>query len=475
MELSNLESVVIDTSFRAALDRMAEQGRIATMQRDVDPKLEVAAIMKRMDGDQALHFPNVRGNDIPVVGNVLSCEKNCEAAFGLGFEGLRSLIDRALGSPLPPEGASHAPVQEVVQRDNIDIGQSLPALFHAPNDGGRYITAGIVITRDMETGVYNASYHRFQLIGPDRLAIKLDFGRHLRLAFERAKQQGKNLPIAIVIGADIALHFTAATMGSQMPEGADELAAAGGLSGRSLPVTWAVSQDLMVPADAEIVLEGEINVEETIAEGPFGEFVGFAAPAADAPVVNITAMTHRKSPIYHAINGYGRETIMLRKYVLEASLLRVLRTSIPIVEDVELTAGGLHRFHAVVKVRKKSQQDNGIQRNAILASFGALKDLDLVTVVDHDIDIHDPLDVEYAIATRMEASRDLILIPEARGHEYVRIGNGGIRTKLGIDATVPFEDIDEFRRVEFADALFEMDELTTDRAAIQSLIGDNPS
>src|SRR5262245_58689022 len=268
------------------------------------------------------------------------------------------------------------------------------------------------------------------------------------------------------VGADLALQFTAATMGSQMPESADELAVAGGLVGRALPVAPAVSQDLLVPAEAEFVIEGKILVDEVAPEGPFGEFVGFMAPADDAPVVKVTALTHRASPIYHAINGYGRETIMLRKYVLEASLLKVLRSAVPIVVDAEMTAGGLHRFHAVVQVRKETSQHEGLQRNAMLAAFGALKDLDLVIVVDDDIDIRDPLDVEYALATRMEAAKDLVLVPDARGHEYVRAGNNGIRAKLGIDATVPVEQKARFRRVEFAPVAVEGQLFSADREVL---------
>src|SRR5262249_22901925 len=199
------------------------------------------------------------------------------------------------------------------------------------------------------TGVYNASYHRLQLLGPNRTGIKLDFGRHLRLAFDRAKQKGQHLPIVVCIGADIALQYTAATMGSQMPENADELAVAGGLCGRPLPVAKAVTQDLLVPAETEIALEGRLRIDETVEEGPFGEFVGYLSPADVAPVFEVTALTHRDRPIYHAINGYGRETVMLRKYVLEASLLKVLQSAVPIVTDAEMTAGGLHRFHAIVQ------------------------------------------------------------------------------------------------------------------------------
>lgn len=439
-----------DTGFRPALSRLAADGRIHAFQGEADPHLQIASLMKKLDGKEVLLFPKVKGHGIPLVGNLLSCRENCESAFGRDFNGIREMIARALAEPMPPELVTKAPVQEMVTTSGFDLGEMLPALFHAPKDGGRYITAGIVVVRDPETGIYNASYHRLQLLGPDRLGIKLDFGRHLRLAYERAQRLGKPLPVAVCIGADLALHFTAATMGSQMPENMDELAVAGGLAGRPLAVIKAATQDVLVPAEAEFVLEGEILPGEQQPEGPFGEFIGFAAPAADAPVLKVSAVTHRVRPIYHAINGFGRETIMLRKYVLEASLLKVLRASVPIVTDAEMTAGGLHRFHAVVQVKKQTPQHDGLQRNAILASFGALKDLDLVIVVDEDIDIRDPADVEYALATRMEASSDLVVIPEARGHEYVRIGRNGIRAKLGIDATVPFEDKDRYRRVAFA-------------------------
>ncbi|MSQ37500.1 MAG: UbiD family decarboxylase, partial [Chloroflexi bacterium] len=246
------------------------------------------------------------------------------------------------------------------------------------------------------------------------------------------------------------LAFAAAFMGSQMPIDADELAAAGGFRGAPLDLVRCVSQAEVAPADAEIILEGVLTGELTH-EGPFAEFLGYESDAGPAPVFQVTALTHRREPIYTAINGAGRETIMLRKYVLEASALRAMQAAVPIVQDVEMTPGGLYRFHLVAQVRKLSERDEGLQRNAMLAAFAALKDLDQVIVVDDDIDLRDPSDVEYAIATRMEASRDLILIPGARGHEYVRVSDGGIRTKLGIDATIPFASRERFRRARFAD------------------------
>jgi 2,5-furandicarboxylate decarboxylase 1 len=464
-------STVLDTSFRSAVARLAEAGQLRTYTAPVDSNLELAGIMKKLDGQGTLYFPTVKGFDTPVVGNFLCSQATCEAAFGAGFRTLRELLGQAMSNPMTPELVAKAPVQEKVHTSGIDLGRQLPVLMHTPADAGRFITAGIVIVRDPETGVYNASYHRLQLIGPDRTAIKLDYGRHLRAAWERAQKRGEALPVAVCIGADVALQFTAATMGSQMPESADEMAVAGGLAGHPLRVVRAVTQDLIVPADAEYVIEGRIRTDVTTSEGPFGEFVGYLSPNNQSPIFEVTALTHRAKPIYHAINGYGRETIMLRKYVLEASLLKVLQGAIPIVQDAEMTAGGLHRFHAIVSVKKTIPQHNGFQRNVIAAAFGALKDLDLVIVVDHDIDIRDPADVEYALATRFEASRDLLVLPGARGHEYVRIGQDGIRAKLGIDATVPFEDQARFARCEFANVTIDSKTFSNDATALRARLG----
>ncbi len=460
----NLSNSVLDTNFRAALGRMADAGRLQTYMTPTDPYLEVAGLMKKLDGGPALLFSKVNGHDMPVIGNLLSCQANVEAAFGCDFRSIREFVGRALGEPKPPMLVARAPAQEKVHTKDIDIGKALPALHHTADDAGRYITAGIVIAKDPDTGVYNASYHRLMLAGGNRAGIQLDFGRHLRVAFERAQKKGQHLPVVVCIGSDLALHYTAATMGSQMPESADELAVAGGLCGRPLPVIKAVTQDLLVPAESEIVLEGVLKCNEEVMEGPFGEFVGYLASADPGPVFEVTALTHRTKPIYHAINGYGRETVVLRKYVLEASLLKVLQGAVPIVTDAEMTAGGLHRFHAVVQVKKASPVHDGLQRNAILASFGALKDLDMVIVVDDDIDIRDWADVEYALATRMEASKDIFMLPAARGHEYVRVSDRGMRTKLGIDATVPFAEKARFARCEFKPVQIDTAAMTTDAA-----------
>jgi 2,5-furandicarboxylate decarboxylase 1 len=430
---------------------MAEHGRLRVCSGRVDPNLEVAAIMKKLDGDKALMFTQVGNHDVPVIGNFLACPANCEAAFGVAYTEIREFVERGLGNPIDPKPVENPPAQQVVLTEGLDLGATLPVLRHTEADGGRFITAGIVVFRDPDTGVHNASYHRLQLVGPDRTAIKLDFGRHLRLAFERCQAKGQDLPVAICIGADVSLHYVAATMGAQLPEDADELSVAGGVAGQPLAIANAVTQDVVIAADSEIVLEGKLSASETIHEGPFGEFIGLMSPPGDMPIVQISALTHRENPFYHAINGYGRETIFLRKYVMEATLLKTLRAAIPIVKDVDMPSGALHRFKAVIQIEKSSTQHEGLARNAMLAAFGALKDLDLVVVVDEDIDIQDPAEVDYALAMRFDAGRDLVVIPDARSHELVRYSRDGIRAKLGIDATRPFIEKDRYTRIEFSD------------------------
>src|SRR5215207_1011790 len=201
---------VLDTRFRSALRRMTHAGRLHSYDAPVDPILEAGGIMKRLDGGPAILFTRPKGYEMPILGNLLASKENVEAAFGTDFRAIRQFVGRALGNPLPPQVTGHAPVQEVVQREDIDLGAMFPALQHAPGDAGRYFTAGIVIVRDPRTGVYNASYHRLFIVGRDRVAIKLDYGRHLRFAFERAKEAGKHLEVVVVFGADIALHYTAA-------------------------------------------------------------------------------------------------------------------------------------------------------------------------------------------------------------------------------------------------------------------------
>ncbi len=443
---------VIDTSFRSALGRLDAAGRLARVGPVMDPELEIAAVMKARDAGDALFFNNVKGHSIPVVGNVFATAEASQIATGLTLHGLRAALARGIHNDIEPEVVTNpAAQQHVWRKPDIDLANQLPVLKHAPSDGGRFVTAGVLVVRDPLTGVRNASFHRLQLLDRDRVAVKIDNGRHLGVALDHATAMGVDLPVAVCIGADVALIYAASTMGALMPPDKDELCAAGGCRGAPLPVAPGVSQDIDVPAETEIVLEGVIQAHRTALEGPFGEFVGYASPEGSSPTIDITALTTRNEPVYHAINGAGRETIVLRKHVLEVAALEAMRPVTPIVTDVSMPVGGLHRFHLVVALAPRSARDDGMGRNAALAAIGALKDLNMVVLVNDDIDPHDLTDVEYAIATRFDAADDLIVLPGMRGHEYVRTSVAGVGTKVILDASVPFDRIEHFKRISFGD------------------------
>ena len=437
----------MDTRFRTALHRLDRAGRLLKVRSRLDPHLEVAGLVHRYDSDLAMLFERVGDYDTPVCANFLVSPANVKAILGTDLQGIRAFMARGLAGSIKPRLVEDGPCQEVVVSREIDLESMFPVLFHTHGDGGKYITAGVVIARDPESGVHNASFHRLCLLGGERVAIKLDWGRHLRALYEKAKERGVPLEVAVVIGSDLALTYAATTMGSQVPMERDELDVASAFKGEPLELVPCRSIGLAVPSESEIVLEGEILPDESVQEGPFIEFLGLHTDVGPSPVVRFKAVTHRRDPLYYAI--CVRENPFLRKFILEGAILQTLKAAVPIVRDVNLTAGGLYRFHLVISVHKAKPEHEGFQRNAIFAAITAVKDLDLVTVVDDDIDIHDPTDVEYAIATRMEASRDLIQLPGARGHEYVPVSELGIRTKLGIDATVPVAHRERFRRASF--------------------------
>ena len=444
----NSQTKIPDLGFRASLQRLDAAGLLLKVEDEVDWDLELTSILYR-EPERAMLFKRVKGYHMPVVGNLFGSEENLLTIYQQDVDGLRQFIPEGLSHPIPPKRVDSGSVQEVFH-DTPDLTQLLPLLRYAPKDGGRYISAGVVIAKDQEAGVYNASYHRFMYVEQNRMALKIDQGRHLRVLWERAKSKGEALPIAVVLGADMGTLYAGATMGAQLPFEMDEYEVASGIIRRPVELVDCRTVPLQVPADAEIVLEGSISPEEEIEEGPFMEFVGLYSDVAPAPVATISCLYHRQDPIWHAI--MTKEQPFFRKPVLEAAIINGVKAAAPCVTDVALSVGGVCRFHLNIAVKKSSAADEGYQRNAIYAAITALKDLDLVVVVDDDIDIRNPADVEWALATRWDASTGLILMPGSRGHEYIPISEEGVRTKVGIDATLPYGFSKRHKRIPFPPA-----------------------
>jgi len=430
----DIKQSIPELSFRAALHRLDAAGLLLKVDDEVDWDLELTSILDSRPG-QAMLFNHVKGSDMPVVGNFMGSEENVYAICKQDVVGLRQFIADGLNNPLPPRRIDAGPVQEVVY-ENPDITRLLPLPRYTSNDGGRYISAGVVIAKDPATGIYNASYHRFMNVEGNRLLINIDPGRHLGILWQNARTRGESLPIAIVLGPDIGMLYAGAITGTQLPFDMDEYHVASGIQHRPVELVKGLTVPLDVPAHADVVLEGFISSEDEMDEGPFMDFVGLYTAVSPSPVVTITCLSHRRDPIWPVV--MNKENSMLGKPVSEGVLMKALKSAAPCVTDVALTMGGMYRFHLNVAVKKQSPADEGYQRNAIYAAITAMRAIDRVVVVDDDIDIRDPNDVEWALATRWNASKGLILMPGSRGNEMVPISEDGVRTKVGIDATLPY-------------------------------------
>ncbi|MGH6609656.1 MAG: UbiD family decarboxylase, partial [Burkholderiaceae bacterium] len=349
-----------------------------------------------------------------------------------------------------------APCQQVVHdfaQPDTDIRTLLPIPTHSEHDSGPYISAGLVIARNPKTGVQNVSINRIQMNGRDRLGV-LILPRHLHAFFAAAEAKKQPLEVAIVIGVD---PLTALASQAITPIDHDELEIAGALHGEPLTVVKCTTNEVRVPADAEIVIEGRLlpNVREP--EGPFGEFPKYYSAREEREVIAIDAVTHRREPIFHTIVPAEMEHLLLGAIPREATLLAHLQRSFPNVTDVHLPVGGVCRYHLHVQMKKTRE---GQPKNVIMGAFGGHYDLKQVVVVDEDVDIHDPAEVEWAVATRFQADRDLVLVSGAQGSALdpsTTVGfkdnkppphQQGISAKMGLDATKPLQSSEHvFTRV----------------------------
>jgi len=418
--------------FRGFLKEMEEtkEGGFVRIKKEVDTRYEIAAIVTKLERARRvplLLFENVRGKNMPVVVNCYATRGRVARGFGIPKEDLSNRVNEAYMNPIPPVEVSSAPVQEVIlSRGDVDL-QDIPAMIYHDTDAGHYITAGIVFAKDPDTGVYNLSYNRLMVKGKDRLGIFMTVGKHLNAIYSKMEERGKPLEVAVSIGNHPAIAIGALAIG---PYEEEELGIIGALKGSPLEMVKCKTVDAMVPAGAEIVLEGEIEPFTREEEGPFGEFSGYATRAGMNPVLRVKTITHRSDPVYQDIcGGQHREHLVLATIPMEANYLRVIRGAVPEVEAVRVAAA----FTLIVSMRKKYE---GQARTAMIAAFNADLYLKHVIVVDHDIRIADLQHVLWAIATRVQAERDIFVIPRARGSSLDPSAEPlGVVDKMGIDAT----------------------------------------
>ena len=418
-------------SFRTYVDALKKNNELAVISKPVDLR-NVAALAAQ--SEKGLLFTNVTGYTMPVATGLLQSRNRLAIGMECAYEKIETKLRGAMERPVKPRRVSRAPVKDVILTKNkIDL-YNLPVPVFSVMDGGPMITAGVVIAEDPEFGA-NAGIYRLMLKERNITGIDIVTPNNLRKFAERALQRKKPLPISISIGTH-PYELVASTFKANL--GVNELTFSGGLRGRGLGL--AEGETIPVPciADAEIVLEGEILPEGWIhPEGPFCEFNRLMGGMHMNPRVRIKAMMHRKDAIYYALQ-MPWENIWMSAPIYEAAAWRVLHEAGVQATAINVTPGGCCHWHIVAAIKKVP----GDGKNAITALL-SIADIKHVTIVDDDIDVFDHVDVEWAVATRVQADRDVLIVSNARSKPLDPSlplpvqGKVPTTAKMGIDATIP--------------------------------------
>jgi UbiD family decarboxylase len=396
----------------------------------VDPVYEITGLVAKLEKEgrrrPVLLFENVKGTSWPVLTNLHASRSRLAAAINAAPDRMQETYLRAMERPVPPRVVATGPVKEVVKRGaDVDLG-ALPQIVHHERDAGPYVTAAISFAQDPTTGTWNCAYNRLMVQGRDRTSIHLTLGKHLWEFYKIAEARGEALPVAFAIGVHPAIALGALAIGS-IDE--DERAIMGALLGEPLELVKCETSDVLVPAHAELILEGEILPVSRVAEGPFGEFTGYSLGERQREVVRYTAITHRRDAMFQDITVAHLDHMLLSTIPMEANLYRAVRAMVPSVKAVRVPGP----FTCYVSIEQRLV---GQAKNAIMAVFGADLYMKRVVVVDHDVDVFDDRQVNWALATRCQPDRDITIITNARGSDLdPSTREDGYTAKWGVDAT----------------------------------------
>jgi 2,5-furandicarboxylate decarboxylase 1 len=437
---------------QAYISVLEKKGLLARVQTEVDLVHELAGVARHFEGKEVVLFEKVRGYDMPVLIGLMWCRENIAAlldvpAQRLPFHILSAMEKWKSSSPddpaVLPVIVNNAPAQEV--RINPEDVTALPSPVLALEDGGPYLSNSVVIAKDPDTGVRNASIHRCMITGPNRMTFLMDEGRHLRDYYERAEQRNEPLEITISNGVNIPSAIAAVTPEGVAPLDTDELGIASVLLGQPVRLCKSLTVAPEGLADAQFIIEGKLLPHVREPEGPFGEVSGYYAGKDNRWVVHITAITRRRNPIVHTLLP-GAEVYNFVGLTAEAAVFRSISAQIDGILNVHLAHSGGGFYSAVVQMDPTAP---GLAKQAIHATFKAFPPLQIVTVVNSDIDIFDADDVQWAMATRFNPDNDLVIVQNAPGHELNPQVKNGLVTKTGFDCTWMAPQPDTFKRVAF--------------------------
>ena len=446
------------SDLRQFLESLEKSGQLLRVSDEVDVKHEIAAYIRKTSDTNgpALLFENVKGHSMQVVGGVFATRALMLHALQMSEETVIRDFTAALGRCEPTKLVASGPCQEVVHLGEDADLTALPNPTYCEDDSGPYISAAVAITKDPEDGGKNASIYRAEIQGKRALGILAEAPHHLGIHYEKAEALGKPLDVALAIGvepsAQIATQWEAAY-------GVDELSFAAALQGRPLEVVKCKTVDLEVPATTEIVVEGRMHPGVREQEGPFGEYTGYYTATYPKPVIEVTAITHRKQPLYQAmLTGVPTtENHVLKMIPMESSCYAMLSKRFPSVKAVHFHGAGGVGLILIVAIQQRVKYEARALISQLVGSHGSK----VIIVVDDDIDIFDMEAVMWAVSTRSQPEHDAMVFPHMMGWQLdPSAPERGVTSMLGIDATRPFgKPFDKTTEVPGVDKVPDLQEL----------------
>ncbi len=417
------------SDLRGYLAQVSKSKELVIVKKKVSTKYEIAAITAKLDGSKAVLFENIKESKFRVVSNLVGTKKRFAVAVGAAEDKIHDKVSYAISHASKPKITTKAKFMENHSRNLYD----LPIITHFEKEPGAFITSSVIYTQNQETGTQNSSFHRLLRLDERHFSVRMVEGRHLHRSYMHAKEHGEDLRVAITVGVHPAVSIAGAY---QADWGKDELEIANVLLNKKLAVAMCPYSGMLVPSEAEIVMEGRILKDKTHKEWMV-EMLRTYDFKREQPVFELERMYFRNDPIFHDIlSGYAEHRLLMGMPI-EAKLNKNLKQVMPQIKKVVLSDGGCNWLHAVVQISKKKESD---PKKAISAAFGAHRSLKHVTVVDGDINPSNPVEVEYAIATRFQADKNLVIIPKVRGSSLDPSSDQKklLTTKMGIDATKSF-------------------------------------
>ncbi len=414
-------------TLRTYLKKLQTRGDLVTVTNLISKTYEIAGVLKQLEPQPVL-FENVRESDFRVIGNIFCTKASFADYFDIPVSGIIPMLTEAIDNRSPGEVEDSAPCQDIVVT-NPDL-DALPILRHCQNDGGNYISSGVVIAKHPRHG-QNADFHRCMQFSPTEMAVRVVRGRH----FDTFLNDLEVVDVAVCVGSAPNVLAAAAT---SVELGVDELDIANALE--PLQLVRAKTVDLLIPAETEFVLEGTVYLNRRHAEGPFVDLTETLDVVRQEPVFEVKAITHRRDAIWQALLPGVLEHKLLMGMPREPTIFKKVNEVVKCL-DVNVNPGGCSWLHAIVQIDKQAD-DDGVK--TIRAAFAGHRSCKHVFVVDKDIDIYNPLEVEWALATRFQGDRDMVVVGREPGSSLDPSAETGTKmtTKIGFDLTKPLDSVE---------------------------------